>query len=250
MREGRRAGEMTRMTIDKPQKPTKSKKSETLEVRIPYDTKQAFLTACREDGTTASEVVRETVQTYLDERERPSPKETRTLVMKLPQPVRRYGPRIAAGSLAAIGLATFAALPSAAAPDLAARFKLLDTNGDGALSADEFLGPKTPGGEKGENVVVETRTITRSGDAPPEAHARVSDMKQEAFAFWLPEELGGGPSGEPEQQREFKFISRHEVERRRQDGDNAPQCRRPSPSPSTTSARRSSTRSTPTRTAR
>lgn len=199
------------MNRDTPQKPTKSKKSETLEVRIPYDTKQAFLTACREDGTTASEVVRESVQTYLDERERPSPKETRTLVMKLPQPVRHYGPRIAAGSLAAIGLATFAALPSAAAPDLAARFKLLDTNGDGALSADEFLGPKTPGGEKGENVVVETRTITRSGDTPPEVKAQVSGMKQEAFAFWLPEELGGGVSGEPEQQREFKFISHREV---------------------------------------
>ena len=48
----------------------RAKKSETLQVRIPYETKQAFLTACREDGTTASEVVRESVQTYLDRRER------------------------------------------------------------------------------------------------------------------------------------------------------------------------------------
>ena len=46
------------MTSDRTPKPIKSKKSETLEVRIPYETKQAFLTACREDGTTASEVVR------------------------------------------------------------------------------------------------------------------------------------------------------------------------------------------------
>jgi len=47
------------------------KKSETLEVRIPHETKQAFLNACREDGTTASEVVRDQVQSYLDAREHP-----------------------------------------------------------------------------------------------------------------------------------------------------------------------------------
>ena len=53
------------MSTDKTQKPTKSKKSETLEVRIPFETKQAFLTACREDGTTASEVVREALRQSL-----------------------------------------------------------------------------------------------------------------------------------------------------------------------------------------
>jgi hypothetical protein len=99
------------------EKTRKPKKSETLEVRIPHETKQAFLTACREDGTTASEVVRGSVQTYLDERERPYPQQERTLVMRLPQPVRRYGLRAAAGGLAAIGLTTFAVLPSAAEPE-------------------------------------------------------------------------------------------------------------------------------------
>ena len=84
--------------------PAEPKKSETLEVRIPYETKQAFLTACREDGTTASEVVRDSVQTYLDERERPIPQEKRTLIMKLPQPVRRYGLRVVAGGAIAAGL--------------------------------------------------------------------------------------------------------------------------------------------------
>lgn len=122
----------------------KLKKSETLEVRIPHETKQAFLTACREDGTTASEVVRDCVQTYLDMRERPCLPKERALVMNLPQPLRRYGPRIAAGALAAIGLATFAALPSAAAPDLAAIFKNLDADSDGVLTTEEF---STPGKE-------------------------------------------------------------------------------------------------------
>lgn len=123
------------MSNDKSRKP---KKSETLEVRIPYETKQAFLTACREDGTTASEVVRGSVQSFLDTREQPHPQWTRTLIMKFPQPVRRYGPRIAAGALAAVGLATFAVLPSAAAPDFAAIFKQLDVNGDGMLTSREF----------------------------------------------------------------------------------------------------------------
>jgi hypothetical protein len=126
------------MSNDKSRKP---KKSETLEVRIPYETKQAFLTACREDGTTASEVVRGSVQTYLDSREQPHPQRTSTLIMKFPRPVRRYAPRVAAGALAAIGLATFAVLPSAAAPDFATMFKQLDANGDGVLTAEEFSAP-------------------------------------------------------------------------------------------------------------
>ena len=205
------------MTSDRNPKPTqrpteKSKKSETLEVRIPYETKQAFLTACREDGTTASEVVRESVQTYLDERERPPIQEKRTLVMKLPQPVRHYGPRIAAGSIAAIGLATFVALPSAASPDFKAQFNQMDKNGDGVLSPDEFLGPKAeivP--DKGEkNIVIETRKIVRNEDTAGAAKPDwTPQVKQEAFAFVLPDEVGGAAN--EEQHQEFKFITRTDV---------------------------------------
>lgn len=193
------------------------KKSETLEVRIPHETKQAFLTACREDGTTASEVVRKSVQTYLDERERPTQQRTRTLIMKFPEPVRRYGPRAAAGAVAAIGLATFAVLPSAAAPDFQAAFKRLDANGDGVLSAEEFAGPKTDG--DGKDVIVETRTrhVTRDGkSSAPTPTIKPAEIKQDAFTFWLPEELGGGAE---QQQHEYKFISQREV--RIETGDKA-----------------------------
>ncbi len=178
------------MTIEKPQKPTRSKKSETLEVRIPHETKQAFLTACRVDGTTASEVVRTSVQTYLNERERPPIQEKRTLVMKFPEPVRRYGLRAAAGGLAAIGLTTFAVLPSAANPDFTSVFKKLDVNKDGLLTAEEFRAEK----EDGDQVKVEHKvTRTLKGDETKDfvAAAPGIDIKQDAFAFWLPDEAGG-----------------------------------------------------------
>jgi Ca2+-binding EF-hand superfamily protein len=215
-------GMSTMPTDDTNKKSIRAKKSETLEVRIPYDTKQAFLTACREDGTTASEVVRERVQTYLDGRERPPIPERRTLVMKIPQPVRHYAPRIAAGSLAAIGLATFIALPSAAAPDFKAQFSRLDTNKDGVLSPDEFLGPKFET-VPDNNVVIETRTITHSGKDAPKLEIKPDGIKQEAFTFWLPDELGGGDK-DADQQHEYKFISHREVKELK-DGETAPEAK-------------------------
>ena len=51
--------------------------------------------------------------------------------------VRRYGPRVAAGSIAAIGLTALAVLPSAAAPDFKAQFSRLDANGDGYVTGEE-----------------------------------------------------------------------------------------------------------------
>lgn len=201
------------MTDDK--RPRRAKKSESLEVRIPHETKQAFLSACREDGTTASEVVRTSVQTYLDERERPTPQTEGSPVMKFHPAVRRYAPRIAAGGVAAIALATFAAMPSAAAPDFATQFKTLDKNGDGVLSAEEFLGPKSR--DDGDNVVVETRihkSSKDSADAPP---ANVKpETKQDAFSFWLPDAADGA-----QQQHEYKFILKRDVRAQSGDGSSA-----------------------------
>ena len=192
------------------QKTQRVKKSETLEVRIPHETKQAFLVACREDGTTASEVVREQVQTYLDARERPPLEaDTRTLIMTLASNVRRYAPRVAAGGVLAIGLTAVAVLPSAAAPDFKAQFTRLDVNGDGVLSVDEFLGPKPADGDK-ENVVIETRSIARSGDKPaPDIKIEPGVVKKDAFAFYLPEDIGGGEEKATDDRHEYMFITRH-----------------------------------------
>lgn len=202
------------MTTDGQPKTPKSrmKKSETLEVRIPHETKQAFLNACREDGTTASEVVREQVQSYLDAREQPQPQEKGKLMQFSPN-VRRYGPRVAAGGVVAIGLTALAVLPSAAAPDFKAQFLRLDANGDGVLSVDEFLGPaEIKAGGDDRKVVIETRSIVRSDkdDAEPPHAAPV--LKEDAFTFYLPEELSPAKDAKPaEQHQELKFISRREV---------------------------------------
>ena len=204
---------MTR-DMSKDSKHNRVKKSETLEVRIPYETKQAFLTACREDGTTASEVVREGVQTYLDKRERPDPKKERTpamnIVMMLPKPVRRYGLRAAAGGLAAVGLTTFAALPVAAAPDFAAIFKKMDANGDGVLTTGEFLADR----QGGDHVRIESKIEQNlSGD---QTSATITDGKTEirkdAIAFWFPED--DSSAGDPTQQVNEIHTQEIRIERR------------------------------------
>lgn len=202
----------------KPKTPQpRMKKSETLEVRIPHETKQAFLNACREDGTTASEVVREQVQSYLDARE--PPQQEKGKLMQFSPNVRRYGPRVAAGGAIAIGLTALAVLPSAAAPDFKAQFARLDANGDGVVSVEEFLGPADAKSDDGKgdfdikrNMVIETRTV-ESDDAGKSDQPTFTPMvKEDAFTFYLPEELTPSKGAKAEEShKEVRFISRHEV---------------------------------------
>jgi hypothetical protein len=102
--------------------PRRLKKSESLEVRIPYPTKQAFMARCRADGVSASEAVRG----FIDGR-----------LAATPKPRPRKGLRLAAGLLAAAAVGAMA-LPSLARPGPVADFARLDVNGDGKVSAAEF----------------------------------------------------------------------------------------------------------------
>jgi Ca2+-binding EF-hand superfamily protein len=122
--------------------------------------------------------------------------------------------------VAALGLATFVALPSAAAPDLQAAFKKLDANGDGVLSADEFAGPKGDGEVK--DVFVETRMRqTKDGSAPPKPLANAPEVKEDAFTFWLPDELGA--SADAKEPHQYKVITQREIRIEKGDKDAAPE---------------------------
>ena len=91
------------------------KKSETLEIRLPHPTKLAFMAACRDEGRSASEALRQFIETHL---EAPPP----------PRRSRRSG-HLVAGALIVAALGAVA-LPSLARPDLRAAFARLGLDGD------------------------------------------------------------------------------------------------------------------------
>src|SRR3954469_25015752 len=97
------------------------KKSETLEIRLPYPTKLAFMARCRDEGRTASEALRGFIEGSVDGRR--SRKTARTLV---------------AGALvaAAVGAVALPSLARQAAT--AAEFARVDANHDGVITYAEF----------------------------------------------------------------------------------------------------------------
>jgi len=102
--------------------PVRLKKSETLEIRLPYPTKLAFMARCRDEGRSASEVLRGYIHGELGERAAArSPRSGRLIV----------------GALIAAAVGAIA-LPSLAHPTLRADFDRLDLNGDGQIGAAEF----------------------------------------------------------------------------------------------------------------
>jgi hypothetical protein len=105
------------------------KKSETLEIRLPYPTKLAFMARCRDEGRTASEALRGYIDGAVEAR-----------------PARKARRNLIAGALVAAAVGAIA-LPSLAHPTLraqfdrlaaAADFARLDTDHDGKISFAEF----------------------------------------------------------------------------------------------------------------
>ena len=97
------------------------KKSETLEVRLPHQTKTAFMARCQAEGRTASDAVRGFINGELS-------------------PVRRT--RVRGWQALVVALAGLA-IGAVAAPSLAqttghASFAQLDRNNDGVLSPVEY----------------------------------------------------------------------------------------------------------------
>lgn len=106
---------------------TSPKKSETIEIRLPYAAKAAFMARCHGNGRTASEAVRSFIEAEIQGGWRP----------------RRLKPLGAWQALAAAlgGLAVGAvAVPSLAHPTMNSRavFERLDHNQDHVLTFEEF----------------------------------------------------------------------------------------------------------------
>ena len=172
--------------------PRPPKKTESLEVRLPHAVKQAFMARAREQGRTASAVLREFVEAYLAGA---SPSEAQPMI-------KRYLRPAAATTLAASALALYTLTPSAvaAAPDLKALFEKLDRNGDGALSAEEFIARH------------EGDTVVFRHDAPP---------GQGAGPFMIPLKAGVNPHAAGPLSAEARAILRTGFDDQDQDKSGA-----------------------------
>jgi hypothetical protein len=104
------------------------KKSETVEVRVEHELKDALMQRAQTEGRSASDIVRESIGAYLAEPE----KETRTMLL-LWKPAAALG---VAGS--ALLWSALASSPAVAMPDLKAVFAAMDKNGDKNVTPEEF----------------------------------------------------------------------------------------------------------------
>jgi len=131
------------------------KKSEVLEVRLPHETKKAFMEACKEKGETASGVLRTAIDGFL--------------VARTVGPIRsklRDTVFVLAG--AAIGAFGFSAVyaPKMDINPLAQQyFTKVDENGDQRVSREEFV-----------NAIVSRGTTTRDDPKPDETILRTTGV--------------------------------------------------------------------------
>ena len=152
-----------------PERPPK--KSETLEVRVPHATKQAFMARCREEGRSASEVVREFIDGYLA---RPSIQPERRKIMS-----NLFQPSLMAAAFAAAAVALLGPTAGRAGPDLRQTFRAIDRNGDQTISLAEFL-------EHSKQNIMVSRLAPAGADAPGAPGAR-------PFTLMLPLHSGARP---------------------------------------------------------
>src|SRR5947208_44088 len=97
------------------------KKSDTLEVRVPHEVKDALMRKARAEGRSASDVVRSFIADYLDGDSKEAPSMF----------VSMWKPAAAAGAVAlAVLWSTLAPAPVSAGPDLKAAFDDFDQNHD------------------------------------------------------------------------------------------------------------------------
>lgn len=150
------------------------KRSESLEIRLGHSAKQAFMEACREQGVTASEVVRAYVEGY------PVKKRTGSWV---PFNIPEFNPMHASilALLSAVALASSASVVGTTAvvadlrDDPEEQFADLDADGDGFFNVQDLyrIAGLTPEGALGPDMVADVSGSIR--DAIAEYGPAVTD---------------------------------------------------------------------------
>ena len=111
----------------------REKKSESLDIRLPYQQKQDFMAATKQRDETASQALRRFISTYIEEaRLEEQPNKVQEITMTL---ARHRFKSIATAAGAALGVFSVSALPSAAD---STPFDALDKNNDGLITEGEI----------------------------------------------------------------------------------------------------------------
>ena len=138
----------------------REKKSESLEIRLPYSQKQAFMEACRERGVTASDVLRSFIADELE------PAEVSPGEANLVETARNNPLKTAAGGISAVLAAATFGTGVGFAED--STFERFDTNRDGIVSYGEFTDSLSGSGDEGALDQVQRRIeIETDGGAVP-----------------------------------------------------------------------------------
>lgn len=138
----------------------REKKSESLDIRLPYEQKREFMEATQKQGETASEALRRFITAYTEEARLT---ETQTPVQEIRMTLARHRLKtLASATGAAIGIFAISALPSAADQTV---FEKLDKNKDGVITAGEIL----PGED--EDIIAKLDTDGSGGVSQEELEA-------------------------------------------------------------------------------
>ncbi len=133
----------------------REKKSESLDIRLPYEQKREFMEATRKQGETASQALRRFIADYIEEArltENPNPVQEITMTL-----ARHRIKTFATAASAAVGVFAFTAMPSAADDSV---FAHLDKNSDGFITEGEIL----PGNDAD---IIEKLDTDKSGGVSP-----------------------------------------------------------------------------------
>jgi predicted DNA-binding protein len=112
----------------------REKKSESLDIRLPFQQKQDFMAATKQRGETASQALRQFISTYIEDARLAEQSST---VQEITMTLAKHRLKsLATAAGAALGVFSIAALPSAADSTV---FERLDKNKDGLITEGEIL---------------------------------------------------------------------------------------------------------------